>query len=212
MNYLPYSKHLHIILGFPNTYYASNNPMGKFSNMTEIQNEVLYAMQPEIAPTAEQTPMKFGAKDVPDLTWKNLMDAYSCTECGRCTAACPANITGKKLNPRKIMMDTRDRMEEIGRNINKNGEFVDDNKTLLHTYITEEELRACTTCQACVEECPVSISPLDIIVQLRRQLIMEESKAPQEWNNMFSNVENNFAPWKFSPDERDKWAEEMKSE
>jgi heterodisulfide reductase subunit C len=212
MNYLPYSKHLHIILGFPNTYYASTNPMGKFSNMTEIQNEVLYAMQPELAPTAEQPPMKFGAKDVPDLTWKNLMDAYSCTECGRCTAACPANITGKKLNPRKIMMDTRDRMEEIGRNINKNGEFVDDNKTLLHTYITEEELRACTTCQACVEECPVSISPLDIIVQLRRQLIMEESKAPQEWNNMFSNVENNFAPWKFSPDERDKWAEEMKSE
>jgi heterodisulfide reductase subunit C len=212
MNYLPYSKHLHIILGFPNTYYASTNPMGKFSNMTEIQNEVLYAMQPALAPTAEQTPMKFGAKDVPDLTWKNLMDAYSCTECGRCTAACPANITGKKLNPRKIMMDTRDRMEEIGRNINKNGEFVDDNKTLLHTYITEEELRACTTCQACVEECPVSISPLDIIVQLRRQLIMEESKAPQEWNNMFSNVENNFAPWKFSPDERDKWAEEMKSE
>jgi ferredoxin len=213
MNYLPYSKHLHIVLAFPNAYYASTEPMGRFTNMQEIQNEVLYAMQPELAPaaTGEQAPIKFGAKDVPDLTWKNLMDAYSCTECGRCTAACPANITGKKLNPRKIMMDTRDRMEEMGRNINKNGQFVDDGKTLLRDYITEEELRACTTCQACVEACPVSISPLDIIVQMRRHLIMEESNAPQEWNGMFSNVENNFAPWKFSPDERDKWAEEMKS-
>jgi heterodisulfide reductase subunit C len=211
MNYLPFSKHLHIILGFPNTYYSSLNPMGKFRNMKEIQNEVLYAMQPELAPAGEAAHLKFGAKDVPDLTWKNLMDAYSCTECGRCTAACPANITGKKLNPRKIMMDTRDRMEEIGRNINKNGEFIDDGKTLLHDYITDEELRACTTCQACVEECPVSIAPLDIIVQLRRHLIMEESNAPQEWNGMFSSVENNFAPWKFSPDDRDKWAEEMET-
>lgn len=211
LNYLPYSKHLHIILGFPNTYYSSTEPMGKFTNMKEIQNEVLYAMQPELAPTGDAAPAKFGAKDVPDLTWKNLMDAYSCTECGRCTAACPANITGKKLNPRKIMMDTRDRMEEIGRNINKNKQFVEDGKTLLRDYITEEELRACTTCQACVEECPVSISPLDIIVQLRRHLVMEESNAPQEWNGMFSNVENNFAPWKFSPDDRDRWAEEMKS-
>lgn len=210
LNYLPYSKHLHIVLAFPNTYYGSNNPMGKFSNMKEIQNEVLYAMQPELAPPGEVPAIKFGAKDVTDLTWKNLMDAYSCTECGRCTAACPANITGKKLNPRKIMMDTRDRMEEIGRNINKNTEFADDGKTLLHNYITAEELRACTTCQACVEECPVSISPLDIIVQLRRHLIMEESKAPAEWSGMFSNVENNFAPWKLSPDDRDKWAEEMK--
>jgi heterodisulfide reductase subunit C len=211
LNYLPYSKHLHIILGFPNTYYSSTEPMGKFTNMKEIQNEVLYAMQPELAPTGDAAPAKFGAKDVPDLTWKNLMDAYSCTECGRCTAACPANITGKKLNPRKIMMDTRDRMEEIGRNINKNKQFVEDGKTLLRDYITEEEVRACTTCQACVEECPVSISPLDIIVQLRRHLVMEESNAPQEWNGMFSNVENNFAPWKFSPDDRDRWAEEMKS-
>jgi heterodisulfide reductase subunit C len=207
LNYLPYSKHLHIILGFPNTYYSSIEPMGKFTNMKEVQNEVIYAMQPELAPAGEQPPVKFGAKDVPDLTWKNLMDAYSCTECGRCTVACPANITGKKLNPRKIMMDTRDRMEETGRNINKNGKFVDDGKTLLHDYITEEELRACTTCQACVEACPVSISPLDIIVQLRRHLIMEESSAPAEWSMMFSNVENNFAPWKFSPDDRDRWVE-----
>ncbi len=210
MNYLPYSKHLHIILGFPNTYYSSLASEGKFKNMREIQNEVIYAMQPELAPAGEQAPVKFGAKDVPDLTWKNLMDAYSCTECGRCTVACPANITGKKLNPRKIMMDTRDRMEEMGRNINKNGHFADDGKTLLHNYITTEELRACTTCQACVEECPVSISPLDIIVQLRRYLIMEESNAPAEWNGMFSNVENNFAPWKFSPDDRDMWAQEMR--
>jgi ferredoxin len=213
LNYLPYSKHLHVILAFPNAYYASTAPMGRFTNMPDIQNEVLYAMQPELAPTAtgDQVPGKFGAKDVPDLSWKNLLDAYSCTECGRCTAACPANITGKKLNPRKIMMDTRDRMEEIGRGVNKTGKFEEDGKTLLHDYITAEELRACTTCQACVEQCPVSISPLDIIVQLRRQLIMEESNAPQEWNQMFSNVENNFAPWKFSPDERDRWAEEMKS-
>lgn len=210
LNYLPYSKHLHIILGFPNIYYSNLEPLGKVSNMKEIQNEVIYAMQPQLAPTGEQPPVKFGAKDVADLSWKNLMDAYSCTECGRCTAACPANITGKKLNPRKIMMDTRDRMEEIGRNINRNGKFTDDGKALLYNYITEEELRACTTCQACVEECPVNISPLDIIVQLRRHLIMEESNAPAEWNSMFSNVENNFAPWKFSPNDRDKWAEEMK--
>ena len=211
LNYLPYSKHLHILLGFPNSYYGSLDSMGQFKNMPEIQNEVLYAMQPELAPTVsgEASPVKFGAKDVPDLSWKNLMDAYSCTECGRCTAACPANITGKLLSPRKIMMDTRDRMEEMGRNISKNGAFVDDGKSLLHDYITVEELRACTTCQACVEECPISISPLDIIVQLRRQLIMEESNAPQEWNTMFGNVENNFAPWKFSPDDRDKWVGEM---
>ncbi len=211
LNYLPYSKHLHIILGFPNTYYGNIEPAGKLNNMKEIQNEVLYAMQPDLVPTSnEQSPMKFGAKDITDLTWKNLMEAYSCTECGRCTSACPANMTGKTLSPRKIMMDTRDRMEEMGRNITKNGQFIEDGKTLLHDYISIEELRACTTCQACVEECPISINPLDIIVQLRRHLIMEESNAPQEWNGMFSNVENNFAPWKFSPDERDKWALEMK--
>lgn len=210
LNYLPFSKHLHIILGFPNTYYSSTGPMGKFTNMGEIQKEVLYAMQPQLPAAPEQPPPRFGAKDVPDLSWKNLMDAYSCTECGRCTVACPANITGKKLNPRKIMMDTRDRMEEMGRNINNNQQWVDDGKSLLHDYISVEELRACTTCQACVEECPVSISPLDIIVQLRRYLIMEESNGPQEWNVMFGNIENNFAPWKFSPDERDKWADEMR--
>ena len=209
LNYLPYSKHLHIMLAFPNAYYARLDPPGKMDNMQSVQNEVKYMMQPELAPAGEAQPMKFGAKDVFDLSWKNLLDAYSCTECGRCSAACPANQTGKLLSPRKIMMDTRDRLQEAGKNINVNGKFKDDGKTLLHNYITVEELRACTTCNACVEECPVSINPLDIILELRRSLIMEDSNAPQEWNGMFSNIENNFAPWKFSPDDRDKWAEEL---
>jgi Fe-S oxidoreductase len=178
-------------------------------NMPAVQKEVLYAMQPELAPTDAAPPANFGAKDVFDLSWRNLLDAYSCTECGRCSAACPATQTGKALSPRKIMMDTRDRTEDVGRNINANKEFKDDGKKLLHDYISVEELRACTTCNACVEECPVSISPLEIILELRRSLVMEESNAPQEWNAMFSNVENNFAPWKFSPDERDKWAQEV---
>jgi ferredoxin len=210
LNYLPYSKHLHILLAFPNTYYARLEPKGKFKNMPSVQNEVLYAMQPELTPADATPPDKFGAKDIFDLSWRNLLDAYSCTECGRCSAACPATQTGKLLSPRKIMMDTRDRAEEVGKIINAHGEFKDDGKTLLHNYISEEELRACTTCQACVQECPVAISPLEIIVELRRSLIMEESNAPQEWNAMSSNIENNFAPWKFSPEERDKWAEEMK--
>lgn len=212
LNYLPYSKHFHIILAFPNAFYARLEPQGEMSNMKDIQNEVLYMMQPELAPapTGEEAEHKrFGAKDVQDLSWKNLLDAYSCTECGRCTAVCPANITGKTLSPRRIMMATRDRLEEVGANINKNKSFVDDGKSLVHDYITVEELRACTTCQACVEACPVAIEPLDIINQLRRYLIMEESNAPQEWNMMSSNIENNMAPWKFSPDDRDKWVEEM---
>ena len=211
LNYLTYSKHLHILLAFPNAYYASLKPMGEIQNMENVQNEVKYMMQPELTPPASGEPasMKFGAKDVFDLSWKSLLDAYSCTECGRCSAACPANQTGKLLSPRKIMMATRDRLEEVGKNIKANGSFKDDGKTLLHQYISTEELRACTTCQACVQECPVSISPLQIILELRRNLIMEESNAPQEWNGMFSNIENNFAPWKFSPDERDKWAKEF---
>ncbi len=178
-------------------------------NMQSIQNEVLYAMQPELAPANAVAPDKFGAKDVMDLSWRNLLDAYSCTECGRCSAACPATQTGKALSPRKIMMDTRDRSEEVGKNIDANGSFKDDGKSLLHDYITTEELRACTTCNACVQECPVSISPLEIILQLRRYLIMDESNAPQEWNTMFGNIENNFAPWKMSPEERDKWTESV---
>jgi len=210
LNYLPYSKHLHIILAFPNAYYSRLIPRSEMKNMPEVQQEVLYAMQPELAPTSSEGTNhgKFGAKEVFDLSWRNLLDAYSCTECGRCSAACPATQTGKKLSPRKIMMDTRDRMEDIRKNIKKNGEFKDDGKSLLHDYITDEELRACTSCQACVQECPVNISPLEIILTMRRYQIMEESNAPQEWNAMFSNIENNFAPWKFSPEERAKWKEE----
>ena len=209
LNYLPYSKHLHIILAFPNAYYARLLLLGKITNMAAVQNEVKYMMQPELAPPGDAQPMKFGAKDIVDLSWKNLLDAYSCTECGRCSAACPATLTGKLLSPRKIMMDTRDRATEVGKNITANGEFKDDGKTLVKDYITVEELRACTTCNACVEACPVSISPLDIIIQLRRSLIMEDSNAPQEWNGMFSNIENNFAPWKFSPEDRDKWVKDL---
>lgn len=209
LNYLPWSKHLHILLAFPNAYYARLEPSGKMNNMPAIQNEVLYAMQPELAPAEAGPTPKFGARDVMDLSWRNLLDAYSCTECGRCSTACPANQTGKLLSPRKIMMATRDRLEQVGENINKNGSFQDDGKSLLHDFISTEELRACTTCNACVEECPVSISPLEIILELRRSLIMEESNAPQEWNSMFSNVENNFAPWKFAPDDRDAWTKEL---
>ena len=213
LNYLPYSKHFHIILAFPNAYYTRIDPQGKMDNMPAVQNEVLYMMQPELAPTGQEpAQQRFGAKDVMDLSWKNLLDAYSCTECGRCTAVCPANITGKKLSPRKIMMDTRDRLEEVGKNINTNKTFQDDGKSLVHDYISVEELRACTTCQACVEACPVGIEPLAIINDLRRYLIMEESNAPQEWNLMSGNIENNMAPWKFSPDDRDRWAEEMKAQ
>jgi len=218
LNYLPYSKHFHILLAFPNAYYKPLEPKGKMENMESVEKEVQYMFKPELASAEQanaeaQTPnpiaIGFGAKDIFDLSWKNLLDAYTCTECGRCTAACPANITGKLLNPRKIMMDTRDRMEEVRKNIKLNGSFKDDAKTLLHNYITTEEIRACTSCNACVEECPVSISPLDIIFELRRSLVMEESNAPAEWNAMFSNIENNFAPWKFSPEDRDKWRKEL---
>lgn len=208
LNYLPYSKHLHVLLAFPNAYYGKLVPQGEAKNMPEIQNEVLYMMEPDKAPPAPAEPAEprnFGAKDVTDLSWKNLLDAYSCTECGRCTDSCPANMTGKKLSPRKIMMDTRDRLEEVGKNINEHKTFQPDGKSLINDYITVEELRACTTCQACVEACPVSIDPLSIIMQLRRSLVMDDSNAPQEWNMMFGNIENNMAPWKFSPDDRDAW-------
>lgn len=211
LNYLPWSKHLHILLAFPNAFYKRLTPDGKISNMPSVQREVRYAMNPELATDMpdSQSPSTFGAKDVHDLSWKNILDAYSCTECGRCSAACPANQTGKLLSPRKIMMSTRDRAEEIGKIIDNNGKFEGDGRSLLFDYITEEELRACTTCNACVEECPVSINPVDIIVQLRRYLVMEKSSAPGEWTMMFGNVENNFAPWKFSPDERTKWISEQ---
>ena len=213
LNYLPWSKHLHIILAFPNAFFARLTPPGKMQNMVAVQNEVIYAFQPELAPTTPQEgpQQKFGAKDIQDLSWKNILDAYSCTECGRCSDECPATQTGKLLSPRKIMMQTRDRAEEIGRNIDKNGTFIEDNKSLLNDYISEEELRACTSCNACVEACPVSINPLDIILQMRRYLVMEKSIAPQEWTMMFGNIENNYAPWKFSPDKRADWAKNDKN-
>ena len=210
MNYLPFSKHFHIIMAFPNTFYSNLKAKGELNNMASVTQEVKLMLDPSAAtPQGYEPPTSFGVKDVQDLTWKNLMDAYTCTECGRCTSSCPQNITGKLLSPRKVVMDVRDRLEEVGKNIDANGSFVDDGKSLVHDYITSEELRACTTCNACVEACPVSISPLDIIVEARRYLVMEESNSPQEWNMMFSNIENNMAPWKMSPDERDKWVEEM---
>lgn len=208
--YLPYSKHLHILLAFPNTYFARLAPKGYMDNMPSITKEIKLMMNPDAVPAdtgAPEEPVKFGAKDIMDLSWKNLLDAYTCTECGRCTSSCPANLTGKKLSPRKIMMDTRDRMEEVGSIIEaNNGMWVDDGKSLIENgYISVEELRACTTCNACVEECPVMISPLDIILQLRRNLVMEESNAPAEWAGMFTNMENNGAPWQFSPQDRLNW-------
>jgi formate hydrogenlyase subunit 6/NADH:ubiquinone oxidoreductase subunit I len=207
LNYLPYSKHLHIILAFPNSFFARLNNIGQMENMPLIQKEVVLSFQPERAAEfpGDDAPLKFGAKDVKDLSWKSLMDAYSCSECGRCTAACPANQTGKKLSPRKIMMDTRDRLEEVGNNIDKHGMDFTDNKSLLGDYISVEELRACTTCNACVEQCPILISPLHIISELRRSLVMEDSNVPNEWAMMFGNLENNQSPWKFSNEDRANW-------
>jgi heterodisulfide reductase subunit C len=211
--YLSISKHLHILLAFPNTYFSRQTPKGYMDNMESVTREVKLMMDPNAAvpESTEEGPVKFGAKDVTDLSWKNLLDAYTCTECGRCTAQCPANITGKKLSPRTIMMKTRDRLEEVGKNIDANGGiWKDDGKSLIDNgYISVEELRACTTCNACVEECPVNISPLNIILQLRRNLIMEDSNSPAEWNGMFANLENNAAPWQFSQQDRFNWAKEQ---
>ena len=207
LNYIIWSKHFHILLAFPNVWYAKLTAKGEFTSLASVTNEVKLMLDPNASVTPDMNPGKFGAKDVTDLSWKQLMDAYSCTECGRCTSACPANITGKLLSPRKIMMDTRDRLEEVGRNIDKHGIDFTDGKSLLGNYITEEELWACTSCNACVEECPVLIDPLSIIIDLRRNLFMEESKAPAELTGMMSNIENNGAPWKFSPSDRMLWAE-----
>ena len=211
MNYLYFSKHLHIIFAFPNTWYANLEPKGKFNNLESVTKEIKLMMDPNAdpyaAPAADaEPPAKFGAEDVFDLNQVQLLNAYSCTECGRCTSSCPANITGKKLSPRKIMMSTRDRIEEVGKNINKNGKFVDDGKKLLGDYITKEELWACTSCNACVEECPVLIDPLSIILEMRRFMVMEQSAAPQELNLMMSNIENNAAPWQYNQADRLNWA------
>ena len=213
LNYLPYSKHFHILLAFPNTYYSNLEKKGKFTNLESVTSEVKLMLDPSADPYAvavdpNVAPLRFGVKDVTDLTWKNLLDAYTCTECGRCTSACPANQTGKLLSPRKIMMDTRDRMVEVGNNQRKFGKDFDDGKSLLHSYISEEEIWACTSCNACVEECPINIDPLSIIIDLRRFLVMEESKMPTELTGMLTNIENNGAPWQFSQSDRLNWANE----
>ena len=216
MNYLYFSKHLHILLAFPNTYFANLNPQGQFDNLASVTAEVKLMMDPNAdpyatpAPDENTVPAKFGASDIQDLNWVQLMNAYTCTECGRCTSSCPANQTGKLLSPRKIMMDTRDRMEEVGKNIDANkGIFIPDNKTLLNDYITPEELWACTSCNACVEECPVNINPLSIIMDMRRYLVMEQSAAPMPINAMMSNIENNGAPWQYSQQDRLNWKNEI---
>lgn len=214
LNYLYFSKHLHILLAFPNTYFADLNAKGKLDNLESVTNEVKLMMDPTADPFAapanpDAVPAKFGASDVQDLNWVQLLNAYSCTECGRCTSSCPANQTGKKLSPRKIMMDTRDRLEEVGKNIDLNkGVFVEDGKSLLNDYITTEELWACTSCNACVEECPINISPLSIIIDMRRYLVMEQSAAPTELNNVMTNIENNGAPWQYNQMDRLNWAKE----
>ncbi|HAF78356.1 MAG TPA: Fe-S oxidoreductase [Maribacter sp.] len=214
LNYLYYSKHLHILLAFPNTYYGKLTPKGQFKNLQSVTDEVRMMMDPDADPYAEPAedaavPDKFGASDVQDLSWVQLLNAYTCTECGRCTSECPANQTGKKLSPRKIMMDTRDRLEEVGKNIDQNkGEFKDDGKQLLNDYITPEELWACTSCNACVQACPISIDPLSIIMDMRQYLVMEQSAAPTDLNNMMGNIENNGAPWPFNQMDRLNWSKE----
>ena len=208
LNYVPYSKHLHIFLAFPNTWYSRLSPAGDFQNMPEITNEVNMMLDPSKADPNMPPPEKFGVNDVTDLSWKNLLDAYSCTECGRCTSSCPANITGKKLSPRKIMMDTRDRVEELGKAKDKNGSDYHDGKSL-HDLISQEELLACTTCNACVEACPININPVEIIFGMRQYQTLEKSAMPSEWAMMNSNIENNQAPWQFSPTDRANWSKEI---
>lgn len=211
-NYLPYSKHFHIILAFPNTFFSKLTPKGEFTNLESVKKEVELMLDPNADPFAAADPdapmPSFGAKDVTDLTWKQLLDAYTCTECGRCSSVCPANQTGKLLSPRKIMMSTRDRLTDVGNWIDANGADSKDDKSLLHHYITPEELWACTTCNACAEICPVNIDPVSIIIDLRRSLVMEESAAPGPLNTMFSNIENNAAPWQFSQADRLNWVNE----
>jgi len=215
LNYLAYSKHLHILFAFPNTFFSNLEKKGRFTNLSNVKKEVEKMFDPNFdpyaAPVGGETPIEtdsFGAKDVTDLTWKNILDSYTCTECGRCSSACPANQTGKKLSPRKIMMDVRDRVEQVGNNKRKHGAKYDDNKSLLGDYVSEEEIWACTSCNACVWECPVNIDPLSVIIDLRRYLVMEQSKVPSELASMLTNIENNSAPWQFSQADRLKWVEE----
>ena len=209
LNYLYYSKHLHILLAFPNTYFSKIKSGGGFDNLDSVYKEVKAMLDPAVDPystnNTNQQIEKFGANDVFDLNWFQLLNAYTCTECGRCSSECPANQTGKLLSPRSIMMKTRDRIEEVGKNIDKNKVFKDDGKKLLNDYITKEELWACTTCNACVESCPIGIDPLSIIIDLRRYMVMEESSAPAEINNMMNNLENNGAPWPFNQQDRLNW-------
>ena len=210
--YVTHSKHLHIFLAFPNTYYSNLNPKGQMTNMDVVTREVntMLGIQPEEEPALDPTEIgRFGAKDVNDLTWKNIMEAYSCTECGRCTSECPANLTGKKLSPRKIMMDVRNRAEEVGASIAKGGKGLEDGKTLLGDYITNEEINACTSCNACTEACPININPLEIILEMRRYVSMEDSASPASWNSMFQNMETSFSPWKFPPTDRFQWADDL---
>ncbi len=210
LNYLYYSKHLHILLAFPNTFYSSLAPQGKFYVNPHIKTEIELMLNPSSETTSTAPPEKFGASDVFDLNWVQLMNAYSCTECGRCTSVCPAHLTGKKLSPRAVMMKTRDRLEEVGKNLNKNkGQFISDGKQLLNDYISTEELWACTSCNACVDECPIEINPLSIIMDMRQYLVLEQSAAPTELNSMLSNIENNGAPWPFSNQDRLQWANEV---
>lgn len=212
LNYLYFSKHLHILFAFPNTYFANLHNQGQLNDLDTVTKEVKLLLDPNANPyqasTGESVPEIFGVSDAADLSWIQLLNAYTCTECGRCTSSCPANLTGKKLSPRKIMMDVRDRIEEIGRNIDKNGNFLDDGKQLLGNYITPEEIWACTTCNACVEACPLLINPLSILIDLRRYLVMEKTAAPSELNSMMSNIENNNAPWQFSQNDRANWTKE----
>ena len=214
MNYLYYSKHLHILLAFPNAWFSKLQPKAELSNLPSVTKEIKLMMNPNADPYAassdsSEIPVeRFGANDIFDLNRVQLLNAYSCTECGRCTAVCPASMTGKSLSPRKIMMKTRDRLEEVGQNINKNGQFQDDGKRLLYDFISKEEILACTTCNACTEACPILIDPLSIIIDLRRYMVMEEASAPQEWNLMMTNIENNAAPWQYNQADRLNWADE----
>jgi heterodisulfide reductase subunit C len=212
MNYLYYSKHLHILLAFPSSYFANLSPLGKLTNLESVTNEVKMMLDPNANPYENSnttTVEKFGASDVFDLNRVQLLNAYTCTECGRCSDVCPANLTGKKLSPRKIMMSTRDRLEEVSKNLDKNkGIFVDDGKQLLNDYISKEEIWACTTCNACTDACPILLDPLSIIIEMRRYLVMEQSAAPTELNSMMNNVENNGAPWQFNQLDRANWINE----